>query len=108
MPAFNVRGVLLDIEGTTSSISFVYDKMFPYVREHLSSYLDANWSEESLQNCLPLLAADLNKPSLADWIAPTTAADEQKRLVAAGVIELMDGDVKATGLKQLQLSLIHI
>ena len=102
MPAFNVRGVLLDIEGTTSSISFVYDKMFPYVREHLSSYLDANWNEESLQSCLPLLAADLNKPSLADWIDPATAADEQKRLVAAGVIELMDGDVKATGLKQLQ------
>ena len=102
MPAYNVRGVLLDIEGTTSSISFVYDKMFPYVREHLSSYLDVNWNEESLQNCLPLLAADLNKPSLADWIDPTTAVDEQKRLVATGVIELMDGDVKATGLKQLQ------
>lgn len=102
MPAFNVRCVLLDIEGTTSSISFVYDKMFPYVRERLSSYLDNHWDDESLQGCLPLLATDLNKSSLTDWIDPATSADDQKQTVAAGVIELMDADVKATGLKHLQ------
>ena len=102
MPAFNVRGVLLDIEGTTSSIRFVYDEMFPYVREHLNSFLDEHWNDESLQSCLPLLATDLGKASLTDWIDPATSADDQKQIVAAGVVELMDGDVKATGLKQLQ------
>ena len=102
MPSFNVRCVLLDIEGTTSSISFVYDKMFPYVRENLSSFLDANFSDESVQNCLPMLAADLEKSSLEQWIDPALSSEEQKGLVAAGVIQLMDADVKATGLKQLQ------
>ena len=28
---FSGRGILLDIEGTTSSVSFVYDVMFPFV-----------------------------------------------------------------------------
>ena len=30
-----VRGVVLDIEGTTTPISFVYDVLFPYARSHL-------------------------------------------------------------------------
>jgi enolase-phosphatase E1 len=34
-----VRGVLLDIEGTTTPISFVYDVLFPYALTHLRSFL---------------------------------------------------------------------
>ena len=34
----SARGILLDIEGTTSSISFVYDVMFPYARENVASF----------------------------------------------------------------------
>ena len=34
-----VRGVVLDIEGTTTPISFVYDVLFPYAREHLNEFL---------------------------------------------------------------------
>jgi enolase-phosphatase E1 len=37
MPA--ARGILLDIEGTTTPISFVYDVLFPYARRHVSEYL---------------------------------------------------------------------
>ena len=48
MKPFTGRGILLDIEGTTSSISFVHDVMFPYVREHLSNYLLCNWSHPEL------------------------------------------------------------
>ena len=32
-----VRGVLLDIEGTTSSIAYVYEVLFPFAREHLDA-----------------------------------------------------------------------
>ena len=32
MTATGVRGVLLDVEGTTSSVAFVYDVLFPYAR----------------------------------------------------------------------------
>jgi enolase-phosphatase E1 len=30
-----IRGILLDIEGTTTPISFVYDVLFPYARAHI-------------------------------------------------------------------------
>ena len=53
------RCILLDIEGTTSSISFVYDVMFPFVRENLTSFLEQNWDREDVQACLPLLRQDL-------------------------------------------------
>lgn len=36
------RAVLTDIEGTTSSISFVADVLFPYARARLASYCAAN------------------------------------------------------------------
>lgn len=32
----NIAFVLTDIEGTTTSVAFVYDKLFPYFREHIS------------------------------------------------------------------------
>jgi enolase-phosphatase E1 len=34
-----IRAVLTDIEGTTSSIAFVTDTLFPYARERLRAYL---------------------------------------------------------------------
>ncbi len=46
----NIRGILLDIEGTTSSISFVYDEMFPFVRRELDSFLDAHWADSDVQS----------------------------------------------------------
>ena len=33
------RGILLDIEGTTTPISFVYDVLFPYARQRMSTYV---------------------------------------------------------------------
>ena len=38
-----VRGVLLDIEGTTTPIAFVYDVLFPYARTHLAEFLRSRW-----------------------------------------------------------------
>lgn len=42
--------VLLDVEGTTTSISFVYDVLFPYARKHMAAFLgDPGRTEEALQ-----------------------------------------------------------
>jgi enolase-phosphatase E1 len=41
-----IRFILTDIEGTTSSVSFVYDVLFPYFREHASELLDLLHVEE--------------------------------------------------------------
>ena len=50
-----IRVVLLDIEGTTSSISFVSDVLFPYIRRELRGYLDAHWDNEQLKQDIELL-----------------------------------------------------
>jgi enolase-phosphatase E1 len=34
-----MRGILLDIEGTTTPITFVYEVLFPYARRHAAAYL---------------------------------------------------------------------
>ena len=97
------RCILLDIEGTTSSISFVYDVMFPFVREHLDSFLAENWGQPSVQDCLPLLAEDVGEESVNSWLDGNDT--ESAKRVSGAVIKLMDDDVKATGLKKLQGSI---
>lgn len=39
MIEFNPKFILTDIEGTTTSISFVADELFPYFREHISELI---------------------------------------------------------------------
>ncbi len=81
-----VRAVLLDIEGTTSSVQFVYEVLFPFARRELTEFLQRRWD-------------DANVARACELIAGNNATQE---VVAAEAIRLMDGDVKATGLKELQ------
>lgn len=94
-------GVLLDIEGTTSSIQFVYDVMFPYVRDSIGQYLLQNWSQPALQSTLDGVAQDLGFSNSRDWLTGDSA-ESQRQQVIKGVFQLMDADRKVTGLKQLQ------
>ncbi len=34
-----VKAILTDIEGTTSSIAFVFEVLFPYAKQHLPDYV---------------------------------------------------------------------
>src|SRR5262245_17492226 len=103
---FSGRGILLDIEGTTSGVSFVYDVMFPYVRKHLTFEVFANWMEPEYTEAFHAIARDAGHESLDKWLKskgltrenPLRAAD----VVCKEVVRLMDADAKATGLKQLQ------
>ena len=41
-----MRGILLDIEGTTTPISFVYNVLFPFARKYLAPYLaQTDWTD---------------------------------------------------------------
>lgn len=100
MIRFAGRGILLDIEGTTSSISFVYDVMFPFVRRELDHFLNQNWASDTVRDACDQIARDAGYASLAAWCDETDA--EQQSVIAQEVTRLMDGDVKATGLKRLQ------
>lgn len=102
MIQFSVNGILLDIEGTTSSVTFVYDVMFPYVREHLTAYLGEHWGEAKLFADCEQMATDGGHPSLAAMAPESLPAAARQARVAAEVIRQMDADMKTTGLKSLQ------
>jgi len=85
-----IKALVTDIEGTTSSISFVKDVLFPYARERLPAFV--------------MTHAD--KPEVQHWLHE---AAKEAGLVAASPQELIallqrwiDEDRKATALKALQ------
>jgi enolase-phosphatase E1 len=102
----SARGILLDIEGTTSSVSFVYDVMFPYVRKHLTFEVLTNWDEPDYIAAYEAIARDAGHDSLAAWLKTHNLSRDNPlraaNVVCQEVIRQMDADVKATGLKQLQ------
>jgi len=84
-----IQAVLTDIEGTTSSLSFVKDVLFPYARERISAFI-ANHRHE------PEIASELAEVSRL--AGRNLSLDE----TAALLIEWIDQDRKATPLKALQ------
>lgn len=101
LPA-TVSDILLDIEGTTSSIRFVVEVMFPYAREHVAEYLQAHWNEPAVQAAVDKLARDVGQPDALTWLGELNAEHERQGRVVAAVQQLMDRDAKVTGLKELQ------
>ena len=61
MSASSVRGVLLDVEGTTSSVSFVYEVLFPFAREYLEDYLRRHWDELPVVRAREQIGRDVRK-----------------------------------------------
>jgi enolase-phosphatase E1 len=85
-----IRAILTDIEGTTSSITFVKDVLFPYARQRLPAFI----------------ATHADNPEVQHWLHE---AAREAGLVSATqneMIELLqrwiDEDRKATPLKALQ------
>ena len=102
MTASGVRGVLLDVEGTTSSASFVYEVLFPFARRELADFLRRRWGDLDVDHACELIACDAGAPSLSTWVGRNAAPEMAQERVRIEAIRLMDGDVKATGLKELQ------
>ena len=103
--SLGVRGVVLDIEGTTTPISFVYDTLFPYARTHLRSFLESRSTSGLLAEVDRQLreehAADVARgdspPPLPADVSSGNAVDLEPY-----VLWLMDRDRKSPGLKLLQ------
>jgi enolase-phosphatase E1 len=60
------KAILLDIEGTTSSISFVADELFPYARKHLAEFVATN--PEAAAPILADVPGDDPVATLLQWI----------------------------------------
>ena len=81
---------LTDIEGTTSSISFVKDVLFPYARERLPRYVREHAADPRVRHCLD---ETIREAGLA-------AGDVEAAI--ATLLRWIDEDRKATPLKALQ------
>jgi enolase-phosphatase E1 len=90
--------ILLDIEGTVSPLAYVHTKMFPFARARLGDFLASNLARPDVTAALTQVATDATGTGLV--LPPPTAANLP--VIIAHLNELMDRDVKATGLKQLQ------
>ena len=84
-----VRAILTDIEGTTGSISFVKDVLFPYARRALPAFVAARGQEPDVRRWLDAVAAE--QGGVCD--------DRMTVEVLQGWI---DADRKHTALKALQ------
>lgn len=85
-----IRAIVTDIEGTTSSIDFVHQKLFPYAKQHLRRYLHTHSGERHVAAQIDA-TAELEGRHFASI---DEAADVLERWIAE--------DRKATPLKDLQ------
>ena len=85
-----IRAIVTDIEGTTGSIAFVHEVLFPYARRHLGDFLRRHHREADVAAQLEATRAAASEP-----------AADLERLIA-----ILEGwireDRKATPLKALQ------
>lgn len=115
MAAAAVSAVVLDIEGTTTPISFVHDVLFPYARKHLKEYIANEWKQPALLEYVNLLRSEAS--SEVSSLGADAVADSQPALipeessatlttvqnaVIGYCMYLMKSDRKSTALKGIQ------
>jgi enolase-phosphatase E1 len=84
-----IRAIVTDIEGTTSSLSFVKDVLFPYARARMAAYVRDRATQPAVHTQLK---------SVSEVVGRTLSEDE----AIAQLIRWIDEDKKITPLKALQ------
>ncbi|MDF9391466.1 MULTISPECIES: acireductone synthase [Methylococcus] len=85
-----IRAILTDIEGTTSSLSFVKETLFPYARARMADFVRSHAQDATVQALLAEARAAAGNASLDD------------EGVIAQLVRWIDEDRKITPLKALQ------
>jgi enolase-phosphatase E1 len=86
-----MRGILLDIEGTTTPVRFVYDTLFPFARRRAAAFLDERAGDPEVRDIVRALQVEHEAESASEAFDALTY-----------VYGLMDRDRKSTALKRLQ------
>lgn len=86
----NIKAIVTDIEGTTSSISFVRDVLFPYARAALPKFIEANHSKHEVSIYLKRIAEE------------TEVSANDLDSIIHSLLLWIDQDIKNTSLKALQ------
>jgi 2,3-diketo-5-methylthio-1-phosphopentane phosphatase len=100
-----VQAIVLDIEGTTTPIAFVFEVLFPFarahLREHLQNPLNADQLREPIRRLREEWSDDMARGEQPPG-SPDLGSEAGAIRVAAYVEWLMDRDRKSPGLKMLQ------
>jgi enolase-phosphatase E1 len=88
-----IRAIVTDVEGTTTTVRFVVDTLFPYARARLPEYLRRHAGEPEVAACLDETRRLAGRPD-----GGGDGLDE----VTAVLVRWIDEDRKATPLKTLQ------
>lgn len=84
-----IQAIVTDIEGTTSSLSFVKDVLFPYARAHLADFVRQHQQDEAVRTLLADVSTVVGAP-----------LDIEQSI--AQLVAWIDADQKITPLKSLQ------
>jgi enolase-phosphatase E1 len=84
-----IKAIVTDIEGTTSSLSFVKDVLFPYARSHLPAFVRQHQDDAEVASLL----ADVRRE---------IGSELDVEALIAQFIDWIDRDQKITPLKSLQ------
>jgi enolase-phosphatase E1 len=84
-----IKAIVTDIEGTTSSLSFVKDVLFPYARANLVDYVRRHKDEPQVK-------------TLLEESCKEVGAELDTGQLIAQLIQWLDEDKKVTPLKSLQ------
>jgi enolase-phosphatase E1 len=105
MTEANVRAILLDIEGTTTPVEFVYEVLFPYARDGVREFVRQNYHDADLQSDILALKTEYksdidhnHEPPV--WLEGLPAVEVES--ATQYVYWLMDQDRKSKALKSLQ------
>lgn len=100
-----ISAMLIDIEGTTTPIAFVYDVLFPFARSRVRDYLEKHFDLGAVQEDLSRLREEHTADVFQSLDPPALIAGPVEARIdsmVAYVHWLMDRDRKSTGLKALQ------
>lgn len=76
-----IKAIVTDIEGTTSSLGFVKDVLFPYARQHMAAFIRQNASNPQVAPLITEVKQQVDVVSLNDVIAQlTTWIDQDKKI----------------------------
>ncbi len=100
MTEVQARALLLDIEGTTTPIDFVYKTLFPFARNHVADFVLEHEHDREVRSELDLLVSEHDDDVSKGFKPP--GLDGESRSLIDYFLWLMDQDRKSTALKSLQ------
>lgn len=95
------RVILLDVEGTTTPVRFVYEVLFPRSRARMASFLREHAGDAQVVADVASLRAD-HARDMAAGLHPPAWGEESGNAASAYALWLLAEDRKVTALKSLQ------